>query len=214
MAAGISLDPRIGASFLKAGVGYGGSCFPKDARALNDLALSNGHNFELLRSVITVNNRQRLLPLRALRERFGRLSGVKVAVLGVAFKPHTDDVRESPSIDLISALVEEGATVKAYDPKAVTAATKVVAEPVSLTAELLSCAEGTQALVLMPDWPEIVEADWGEIAEATEHPRFLFDGRNALDPTQMQTLGFQYHGVGRGRARFAETSATAPGRVA
>ena len=98
---GISLDPRVGPSFLRAGVGYGGSCFPKDVRALDHLALTNGQNFELLRSVITVNNRQRLLPFYALSERFGRLRGVEVSILGLAFKPHTDDIREAPAIDLI-----------------------------------------------------------------------------------------------------------------
>jgi len=195
---GISLDPRIGPSFLKAGVGYGGSCFPKDTRALDDLALNNGHNFELLRSVINVNNRQRLLPLYALRERFGRLLEVNVAVLGLAFKPNTDDVRESPAIDLIRLLAEEGANVKAYDPKALIPSLKVVPKSVRLATNLYDCTQDAQALVLMTEWPEIVEADWERIASNTNLPRFLFDGRNALDPSWMQNLGFQYRGVGRG----------------
>ena len=195
---GISLDPRIGPSFLKAGVGYGGSCFPKDTRALDDLALHNGHNLELLRSVISVNNRQRLLPLYALRERFGGLRGVSVGVLGLAFKPHTDDVRESPSIDLIRALVQEGAVVKAYDPKASSAAKGLLPEAVTLATDPIVCAEGAQAVVLMTEWKEIVEADWEAIAAAAKLPRFLFDGRNALDPIYMRGLGFQYLGVGRG----------------
>lgn len=196
--AGIALDPRIGPSFLNAGVGYGGSCFPKDTRALDDLALNNGHNFELLRSVITVNNRQRLLPLYALRERFERLLDVDVAVLGLAFKPNTDDVRESPAIDLIRALVEEGANVRAYDPKALVTARDVVHKSVILADDLYDCTKNAQALVLMTEWPEIIEADWERVAGSIDMPRFLFDGRNALDPSRMRALGFQYCGVGRG----------------
>ena len=198
VARGISLDPRIGPSFLRAGVGYGGSCFPKDTRALGDLARQNGHDFDLLRSVINVNNRQRLLPLGALREQFGRLFGLSVGVLGLAFKPETDDVRESPSIALICALVQEGAMVKAYDPKASTAARALMPGSVKLEDTLSTCAEETQALVLMTEWKEIVEAEWEQISVAAKPPRFLFDGRNALDPVRMQHLGFLYRGVGRG----------------
>ena len=194
---GISLDPRIGPSFLRAGVGYGGSCFPKDVRALDYLALSNGHNFELLRSVITVNNRQRLLPIYALRERFGALAGVKVGVLGLAFKPNTDDVREAPSVDLIRLMVQEGVVVRAYDPRANSAAGTVLPNEVYLADDLLTCADGVKALVLMIEWPEIVAANRGRIAKHMDPPRLLFDGRNALDPAQMQALGFEYRGVGR-----------------
>ena len=200
VAKGISLDPRIGPSFLKAGVGYGGSCFPKDTRAMDDLALHNGHNLELLRSVISVNNRQRLLPLYALRERFGGLRGVGVGVLGLAFKPHTDDVREAPSIDLIRALVEEGATVKAYDPKASSAASGFLPQSVTLATDPIACAEGAHAIVLMTEWEEIVGTDWEEIAAVAKLPRFLFDGRNALDANHIRELGFEYQGVGRGVA--------------
>ena len=199
---GISLDPRIGSSFLRAGVGYGGSCFPKDVRALDQLALTKDHNFELLRSVITVNNRQRLLPLYALRERFGRLAGVKVGVLGLAFKPHTDDVRDAPALDLIRALVEDGARVTAYDPKATWAPERELMSPVDLVCDLFECVDHAEALVLMTEWPEIVDADWEEVARRTEPPRFVFDGRNALSPVAMQRYGFEYRGVGRG-ARLA-----------
>lgn len=198
---GISRDPRIGPSFLKAGVGYGGSCFPKDARALDDVALHNGHNFELLRSVITVNNRQRLLPLYALREQFGKLSGVSIGILGLAFKPRTDDVRDAPSIDLIRALVDEGAIIKAYDPK-VSLDCGLLPESVDIVRDPLTCGEGAQALVLMTEWDEIVSADWEEMAALTKLPRFLFDGRNALNPLSMQNLGFRYCGVGRGKSHL------------
>ena len=195
---GIALDPRIGASFLRAGVGYGGSCFPKDVRALDQIALTNGHNFELLRSVITVNNRQRLLPFWALRERFGQLSELSVGILGLAFKPNTDDVREAPSLDLIRVLVEDGASVNAYDPEALNAAAKVLPSVVGLKENLTDCADGAEALVLMTEWPQIVDADWQEISTRMKPPRFLFDGRNALNPSRMRELGFEYRGVGRG----------------
>lgn len=205
---GISLDPRIGPRFLQAGVGYGGSCFPKDVRALDHVSLTNGHSFELLQSVIRVNNRQRLLPLHALRQQFRSLYGVAVGVLGLAFKPQTDDVREAPSLDLIRLLAEEGALVSAYDPRAVHNAAQELPEAVSLTEDLLAATAGTQALVLLTEWPEIVGAEWGEIAKSMRAPQFLFDGRNALAPAQMTELGFRYHGVGRGTCQ----SLTTPGR--
>ncbi len=195
---GIALDPRIGPSFLRAGVGYGGSCFPKDVRALDQLALTNGHNFELLRSVITVNNRQRLLPFHALRERFGQLSELTVGILGLSFKPNTDDVREAPSLDLIRVLVEDGALVKAYDPEAMNAAAKVLPSGVGLKESLADCAYEAEALVLMTEWPQIVDTDWQEVSTIMKPPRFLFDGRNALDSSRMRGLGFEYRGVGRG----------------
>ncbi len=197
---GIALDSRIGSSFLKAGVGYGGSCFPKDVRALDQVALTNDHNFELLRSVINVNNRQRLLPYYALRERLGRLAGVEVGVLGPAFKPNTDDVREAPSLDLIRLLVEDGAHVRAYDPKAMQTAAKAVPSAVRMSCDLEECVDYAQALVFMTEWPEIVEANWQDIASRMNSPRFLFDGRNALEPSDLESYGFEYMGVGRGGA--------------
>lgn len=204
---GIAMDPRIGPSFLRAGVGYGGSCFPKDVRALDQLALTNDHNFELLRAVITVNNRQCFLPLYSLRDCFGDLAGVPVAVLGLAFKPNTDDIREAPAIRLIQALAQEGAAVRAYDPRAAQAARKALPASVQVEEELAACVAGAQALVLMTEWPDIVGADWREIARCVKAPRFLFDGRNALEPQQMFSLGFQYRGVGRGLVRSARAYA-------
>jgi UDPglucose 6-dehydrogenase len=194
---GISLDPRIGLSFLHAGVGYGGSCFPKDVDSLDHTALANGHSSELLRAVIAVNNRQRLLPLQALRQQFGRLLGVPIGVLGLAFKPNTDDIREAPAIDLIHHLHQEGASVKAYDPQANVSASKIMPGLALLVDDVLHCASGAQALVLMTEWPEFVKADWKEIAQYMKPPRVLFDGRNVLDQLKMQNLGFHYQGIGR-----------------
>jgi UDPglucose 6-dehydrogenase len=153
--------------------------------------------------VITVNNRQRLLPLYALRERFGELCDVRIAILGLAFKPDTDDVREAPSLDLIRALADEDANITAYDPKAREAAKKVLPGSIRLTDDLLDCVNGAQALVLLTEWREIVDSDWATIAEQMNSPRFLFDGRNAVDPEHARHLGFQYQGVGRARTLAA-----------
>ena len=194
---GVALDPRIGGRFLRAGVGYGGSCFPKDVRALDYLALASGHNFELLRSVITVNNRQRLLPYHAMRQRFGSVADVTVGVLGLAFKPHTDDMREAPALDLIHVLVDQGAEVRAYDPMALGHAEEALPDSVRLVDDMAECVDGAQALVLMTEWPQIVDADWQDVARKSAPPRFLFDGRNALVSRSMRQLGFEYVGVGR-----------------
>jgi UDPglucose 6-dehydrogenase len=204
VALGISLDPRIGSSFLKAGVGYGGSCFPKDIDSLDHTALRNGHSCELLRSVIAINNRQRLLPLQAMRECFGSLFGVRVGVLGLAFKPNTDDVRDAPAIDLVRHLSEEGALVRAYDPVSRDNARPIVPDSVDLVAAFVDCVEGAQALVLMTEWPEFINADWEDAARRMVHPLFLFDGRNVLDPARIQGYGFLYRAVGRKAKTRAE----------
>ena len=195
------------AEFLRPTVGFGGSCFPKDVRALDYLASANGHDFELLRSVIIVNNRQRLLPYHAMTKLFGTVRNVKVAVLGLAVKPGTDDIREAPSLDLIRILAEEGAQIRAFDPEAVSTAAKVLPGSVDLTEDLMECVHGAQAVLIMTEWPEIAAADWMAIHAVTGYPRLLFDGRNVLNPDYMQTLGFQYQGVGRGRkvSRVPET---------
>jgi UDPglucose 6-dehydrogenase len=159
--------------------------------------LTNGHSSELLRAVIAVNNRQRLLPLQALRQQFGRLLGVPIGVLGLAFKPNTDDIREAPAIDLIHHLLQEGASVKAYDPQANVSASQIVPGLALLVDDVLHCAGGAQALVLMTEWSEFVNADWEEVARCMKPPRILFDGRNVLDQLKMQNLGFHYQGIGR-----------------
>lgn len=197
---GLSMDPRTG-SRIHAGVGYGGSCFPKDVRALDHLALTSDANVDLLRSVIIVNNRQRLRPLHALRERFnGGIGGLSVAVLGLAFKPDTDDVREAPALELIRALIDDGAVVSAYDPQAGNSARQHLPLSVTLADATTAATEGAQAVVLMTEWDQIVNADWEAIAQQMRPPRYLFDGRNALDPATMGRLGFEYRGVGRSAA--------------
>jgi len=202
---GLAMDTRAGAR-IYAGVGYGGSCFPKDVRALDYLALTSGVSVDLLRSVINVNNRQRMLPLYTLRQRFnGALNGVRVGVLGLAFKPETDDVRDAPSLSLIRELVDEGVQVLAFDPQANDTARRQLPSfdlrsgAVRLTASPVEAVEGAKAAVLLTEWPQIVRAEWPCIAAAMCPPRLLFDGRNALDPGAMRALGFEYAGVGRKR---------------
>ena len=209
---GLALDERTG-DRIRAGVGYGGSCFPKDVRALDHLALTSGVSVDLLRAVINVNNRQRLLPLYALRERFnGGLAGRRIGVLGLAFKPGTDDLRDAPSLDLVRALVDEGAEVQAFDPQAMEPARLTLPPAVRLVGSVTEAASQAQALVLLTEWGEIVNADWPALAELMLPPRFLFDGRNALDPVELSNLGFEYVGVGRNSGhRTTPAGRAAPG---
>ena len=170
---GLRMDSRMGGR-MRAGIGYGGSCFPKDVSALDHLALSEGLQLKLLRSVIQVNNRQRALPLQALRQWFGTdLSSVTVAVLGLSFKPGTDDVREAASVWLVTTLVNEGATVQAFDPRANEAARRVLPSTVLFAEDPVQACSGANAALLMTEWADIVEADWRAIAgqhEGTEAP--------------------------------------------
>lgn len=200
---GMGMDHRTGGR-IYAGVGYGGSCFPKDVRALDHLGLTSGANVELLRSVININNRQRLLPLYALRERFdSNMAGLRVAVLGLAFKPDTDDIRDAPSLDLVRALVDDGAVVSAYDPVAMDSARPQLPSTVRLADNALEAANQAQAVVLITEWEQFVNDDWRDIARSMRPPRFVFDGRNALDMAEMLALGFEYTGIGRSAPALA-----------
>ena len=195
---GLAMDSRTGAK-IRAGIGYGGSCFPKDVRALDHLAAASGIDLDLLRSVVAINNRQRLLPLTKLRARFpGAVGQLTVGVLGLAFKPGANDVRESASLSLVDALVKDGATVKAFDPQANETARRSLPLSAQFVDRPEEAAQGAQALALLTEWPEIVDAHWGAMAGVMRRPKFLFDGRNALDPGMMRRLGFEYVGVGRG----------------
>ena len=195
---GLVLDSRTGARIF-AGVGYGGPCLPKDIGALEHIARQSGAGSDLLRAVIGVNERQWQLPLRALRDRFGaNLHGLKVAILGLAFKPETDDSTEAPAVKLACALAKEGARLAVYDPNIRNGENTLLPDGVQVATDVLTATTGTQAAVVMTEWSEIVEAVWAAISCNMATPRFLFDGRNALDPLIMRVAGFEYVGVGRG----------------
>jgi UDPglucose 6-dehydrogenase len=193
VAEGVGLDRRIGSAFLRAGIGYGGSCFPKDSLALKQLAANSGYHFQLLTAVIEVNELQKRRVIGKLQNRLGTLRGKTVALLGLAFKPNTDDVREAPSLVLAGRLVSEGAEVRAWDPVADGAAALPRA---TICAEPLEALAGADAAVLVTEWPQLAELDWSEAAARMRNP-LLIDGRNMLDPATMRAAGFTYEGIGR-----------------
>jgi UDPglucose 6-dehydrogenase len=192
VAEGVGLDRRIGSSFLRAGVGYGGSCFPKDSLALKQLAANSGYHFQLLNAVIEVNELQKRRVIGKLHNRLGSLRGKTVALLGLAFKPHTDDMREAPSAVLAGRLIAEGAAVRAWDPIASSDGLAGV-EQVASVEEALRDAD---AAVLVTEWPQLREVDWAAAA-GTMRNALLVDGRNMLDPAEMRAAGFAYDGMGR-----------------
>ncbi len=192
VARGIGMDARIGPAFLRPGIGYGGSCFPKDTRALDFLANLHGYDFHLLRAVIEVNARQRLLPVRALKEHFGSLEGKRVGILGLTFKPDTDDTREAPAIEIVQLLAAEGAEVVGYNPIPVT-----LPDGPAIAATLAEAVADTDAVVLATEWSEIVSADWAALVGTMRPGAVVFDGRNGLDPQVIRAAGAKYIGVGR-----------------
>jgi len=192
VAEGVGLDRRIGPSFLRAGIGFGGSCFPKDSLALKQLAANSGYHFQLLNAVIEVNELQKRRVIGKLQQHLGSLRGCTIAVLGLAFKPHTDDVREAPSLVLAGRLLAEGANVRAWDPVATAEGLHGV-EQVQTVAEAVA---GADAAVLVTEWPQLAEQDWAALG-ATMRGRVFVDGRNMLDPAVMRDVGFTYEGIGR-----------------
>jgi UDPglucose 6-dehydrogenase len=192
---GMGLDPRIGDRFLTAGLGFGGSCFPKDTQALKMLAGNIGYHFQLLNSVIEVNELQKRRVMSKLAKHHDSLAGKRVALLGLAFKPDTDDMREASSIVLASRLEGEGATVAAYDPVAMEAA-KPLMPKVEMVSSALDALEGADAAVLVTEWPEFAELDWAEVARRMSTP-LVVDGRNFLDPEAVAGAGIAYEAIGR-----------------
>jgi UDPglucose 6-dehydrogenase len=193
VAKGIGLDRRIGPSFLRAGIGYGGSCFPKDSLALKQLAANSGYNFQLLNAVIEVNELQKRRVVGKLERRIGPLRGKRVALLGLAFKPGTDDMREAPSLVLAGRLLSEGAEVTAWDP---VADGRSQLHGVEVAESALEALAGADAAVIVTEWPEVSELDWAAAGELMRG-RVVIDGRNVLDPEEMRALGFAYEGIGR-----------------
>jgi UDPglucose 6-dehydrogenase len=195
VARGMGLDQRIGPAFLRAGIGYGGSCFPKDLKALKQLAGNTGYHFQLLTAVIEVNELQKRRVVKKLQHRLGSLAGRRVALLGLAFKPDTDDMREASSLVLAARLQGEGAEVSAYDPVAAEAARSLLAG-VEFCGSAMDALDGADAVVLVTEWPEFAELDWAAAAGCMARP-LLIDGRNFLDPKLLQSAGFEYEGIGR-----------------
>lgn len=195
VARGMGLDDRIGPKFLNAGIGWGGSCFGKDTIALKKLAGNSGYHFQLLSAVIDVNELQKRRVVQKLKGHLDSLAGRRVALLGLAFKPETDDMRDAASLVLAARLQGEGAEVVAYDPVAAGAARELL-DGVELRASALEALEGADAAVLVTEWPEFAELDWRAAAAKMARP-LLVDGRNFLDPGALTAAGFEYEGIGR-----------------
>jgi UDPglucose 6-dehydrogenase len=196
VAIGMGYDKRIGSSYLDAGIGYGGSCFPKDVKALEHMASIHGRHPQLLRAVMEINRDQRRLVVQKLRDLLGTLDEKVIGVLGLAFKPNTDDMRDAPAVEIIHLLQNERARIKAYDPVAMEVA-KSVLNDVTYCANAYKVAEGSDALVIMTEWNEFKHLAMARIKKAMRQP-IIIDGRNIYDMEEMQSLGFIYRGMGRG----------------
>ena len=196
VADGMGLDHRIGPYFLQAGIGYGGSCFPKDVQALKQLAGNSGYHFQLLNAVIEVNHLQKRRVVGKLQERLGgRLRGKHVALLGLTFKPNTDDLREAASIVLASRLRAEGARVTAYDPMVAPGSRADLFPGVEIASGALEALDGADAAILVTEWPELVALDWTVVRERMKG-RHVIDGRNVLDAALVTAAGLSYDGIG------------------
>jgi len=200
VAEGVGLDKRLGPHFLRAGIGYGGSCFPKDSLALKQLASNSGYHFQLLSAVIEVNELQKRRVIGKLKRHLGPLRGKTVALLGLAFKANTDDMREAPSIVLASRLLAEGADVRAWDP--VADGTKLP-KGVEVVGSIADAVRDADAAVIVTEWDELKGLATEEIRASMANP-LIIDGRNLLDPEETRRAGFAYEGIGR---------PTAPGDV-
>ncbi len=198
VAEGIGLDRRIGPSFLRAGIGFGGSCFPKDSLALKQLAANSGYHFQLLNAVIEVNELQKRRVIGKLHSHLGSLRGKTVGLLGLAFKPDTDDMREAPSLVLAGRLLAEGADVRAWDP--VVDGSDL--HGVEIAASPEAAADGADAVVIVTEWSQLAAVDWAAVG-ATMRTRLLIDGRNMLEPAALRAAGFAYEGIGRAADRAA-----------
>jgi UDPglucose 6-dehydrogenase len=192
----VASDRRIGSAFLFPGVGYGGSCFPKDVKAMMKFAAEKSYDFEILRSVESVNERQKVRLFTKMKQHFGSVKGKRIAVWGLAFKPKTDDMREAPAVPLIHALLDAGATVTAYDPEAMKVAKGMFGTRVAFADKSYEALSSADALALVTEWPEFREPDWMKIKKAMRTP-VIFDGRNIFNSEHLRGLGFTYYSLGR-----------------
>lgn len=196
VATGMGFDPRIGRLFLDAGLGYGGSCFPKDVKALAHMANVQGKHPQLLQAVMDINHDQRRLVVQKVRDLVGDLDGKVIGLLGLAFKPNTDDMRDAPSVEIAQQLQAGGALIKGYDPVAMTVAGRHM-PGVKLCEDAYEVAEGADAIVVVTEWNEFKQLDLPRLRQSMRQA-IMVDGRNIYNPAQMQRLGFQYRGMGRG----------------
>lgn len=195
VAEGMGLDPRIGRSFLNAGLGFGGFCFPKDLQAFVRIAEKIGYDFGLLRETEKINKKRVEIAIEKVKKALWVLQGKKIGILGLAFKPETDDIRFAPALEIIRRLKQEGCLIRAYDPKAMVKAAREFPE-VSYVDDPYQVAEGAEALILATEWPEFLDLDWDKMRRMMVRP-YLFDGRNLLKGKEMVALGFEYEGMGR-----------------
>jgi UDPglucose 6-dehydrogenase len=206
VARGMGLDSRIGPKFLRAGSGFGGSCFPKDVSALKQLAGNSGYHFQLLTAVIEVNELQKRRVVGKLQKNLGSLIGKEIALLGLAFKPNTDDIREATALVLAARLQSEGAHVRVYDPVAMERASEMLGGA-KLCDSALDALDGADGAVLVTEWPEFAELDWAEVKGRMTNP-LVVDGRNFLDRDALIAAGFTYEGVGRSSSVAAPVAAS------
>ncbi len=198
VAEGMGLDKRIGRQFLDAGIGYGGSCFPKDVEAFIHLSDKSGYNFSLLKEVRKINDHQRLAFVKMIEEKLWNIKDKTIGVWGIAFKPNTDDIRNAAALEIIHLLQAEGAKIKAYDPKAADHARKAL-KGVAIAQDPYEAAEDCDCLLLLTEWPEFREVNFVQVRDAMRQA-VIFDGRNFLDGDQLKECGFDYYGIGRGRS--------------
>ena len=192
----VGSDRRIGTSFLFPGSGYGGSCFPKDVKAMLKSAADEGYDFQILHAVEAVNQLQKSRLVEKMQAHFGDMKGRTIALWGLAFKPRTDDMREAPAITIVEKLLELGATVRAYDPEAMETARRVFGDRITYCPHSYDALQGADALAVVTEWNEFREPDFKKIRQLLKSP-VVFDGRNIYSPDQMRGLGFQYFSIGR-----------------
>ena len=197
VAKGMGLDKRISKDFLNAGIGFGGSCFPKDVAAFVHIAEKMGYNFEILKEVQNVNNRQRKMVIKKIESLLWNLSKKTVGILGLSFKPGTDDLREAPALEIIGSLLKEGVRIKAYDPVAMPKAKELLGGSIKFCKDAYQAAKDSDCLVIVTEWNEFKELDFKKIKKLMRQP-VIIDGRNIYNPAEMKKMGFRYAGIGRG----------------
>ncbi len=193
---GMGTDPRIGNQFLFSGIGYGGSCFPKDVNALLHTAKTSGYDFRILDAVETVNKDQKKIIVKKIRTHFKKLQGLTIALWGLAFKPNTDDIREAPALTIIEMLLKEGVTLRVHDPEALNEVKKLVGDKIQYFENNYDALKGADAMVVVTEWNEFRRPDFSRMKSLLKSP-VVFDGRNIYNPAKLREMGFTYYGIGR-----------------